>query len=276
MTTEQIRQKVVEKMRSWIGCKESDGSHKKIIDLYNSHKPLARGYAVKYTDAWCATTVSAASIACGLTDIMPTECGCDAMIKLYQNLGRWEENDAYRPSPGDVVFYDWDDNGIGDNRGSSDHVGVVEAVNGNMITVIEGNKSNAVGRRTIAVNGKYIRGYGLPNYASKATKEVTPGKSEGSQLSIDEIARKVIAGEYGNGDKRKAALRAQGYDPAEVQTRVNQLLNGSAAKPAKSVDTIAREVISGKWGNGADRKARLKAAGYDPAAVQTRVNQLLR
>ena len=276
MTTEQIRQKVVEKMRSWIGCKESDGSHKKIIDLYNSHKPLARGYAVKYTDAWCATTVSAASIACGLTDIMPTECGCDAMIKLYQNLGRWEENDAYRPSPGDVVFYDWDDNGIGDNRGSSDHVGVVEAVNGNMITVIEGNKSNAVGRRTIAVNGKYIRGYGLPNYASKATKEETPGKSEGSLLSIDEIARKVIAGEYGNGDKRKAALRSQGYDPAAVQTRVNQLLNGSAAKPAKSVDTIAREVISGKWGNGADRKARLKAAGYDPAAVQTRVNQLLR
>lgn len=38
MTTEQIRQKVVEKMRSWIGCKESDGSHKKIIDLYNSHQ----------------------------------------------------------------------------------------------------------------------------------------------------------------------------------------------------------------------------------------------
>lgn len=169
MTTEQIRQKVVEKMRSWIGCKESDGSHKKIIDLYNSHKPLARGYAVKYTDAWCATTVSAASIACGLTDIMPTECGCDAMIKLYRNLGRWEENDAYRPSPGDVVFYDWDDNGIGDNRGSSDHVGVVDHVSGNTITIIEGNKSNAVGTREIQVNGKYIRGYGLPNYASKAT-----------------------------------------------------------------------------------------------------------
>lgn len=127
--------------------------------------------AVKYTDAWCATTVSAASIACGLTDIMPTECGCDAMIKLYQNLGRWEENDAYRPSPGDVVFYDWDDNGIGDNRGSSDHVGVVDHVSGNTITIIEGNKSNAVGTREIQVNGKYIRGYGLPNYASKATSE---------------------------------------------------------------------------------------------------------
>lgn len=37
--------------RGWIGCKESNGSHKMIIDLYNNHKPLARGYKVKYTDS---------------------------------------------------------------------------------------------------------------------------------------------------------------------------------------------------------------------------------
>lgn len=71
--------------------------------------------------------------------------------------------------PWRCCFYDWDDNGIGDNRGSSDHVGVVDHVSGNTITIIEGNKSNAVGTREIQVNGKYIRGYGLPNYASKAT-----------------------------------------------------------------------------------------------------------
>lgn len=44
----------------------------------------------------------------------------------------------------------------------------------------------------------------------------------------------------------------------------------------KSVDTLAREVISGKWGNGAERKKRLTAAGYDYKAVQKRVNELLR
>lgn len=44
--------KVVAQAEAWIGCKESDGSHKKIIDVYNSHKPLARGYKLKYTDAW--------------------------------------------------------------------------------------------------------------------------------------------------------------------------------------------------------------------------------
>ena len=58
-----------------------------IIDTYNSHKPLARGYAMKYTDAWCATFVSAVSIKCGLTDILPTECSCGEMIALFKKLG---------------------------------------------------------------------------------------------------------------------------------------------------------------------------------------------
>lgn len=180
MTEAQIRNKVVAQMQAWIGCKESDGSHKKIIDTYNGHKPLARTYAVKYTDAWCATTVSAAGIACGLSDIIFPECGCGQMIALYQAAGRWQENDAYRPQAGDVIFYDWDDNGAGDCTGWPEHVGMVEGVSGSTITVIEGNKSNAVGRRYIEVNGKNIRGYGLPNYASKATSSGTTGGSGSS------------------------------------------------------------------------------------------------
>lgn len=43
----------------------------------------------------------------------------------------------------------------------------------------------------------------------------------------------------------------------------------------KSVEEIACEVLQGKWGNGADRKARLKAAGYDYAEVQAKVNTLV-
>lgn len=158
------RQNIVNAAVSYIGCKESDGSHKKIIDLYNSHKPLARGYAVKYTDAWCATFVSAMAIKCGLTAILPTECGCEKMIELFKKLGSWQEDDAYVPQPGDVIFYDWDDSGSGDNRGYSDHVGIVEKVSGSTITIIEGNMSNAVGRRNLKVNARYIRGYGVPKY----------------------------------------------------------------------------------------------------------------
>ena len=45
--------------------------------------------------------------------------------------------------------------------------------------------------------------------------------------------------------------------------------------PKKSIDTIAKEVIDGKWGNGDDRINKLKAAGYDPTAVQKKVNELL-
>lgn len=169
MTEQELRQKVVSIAQSYLGCNEADGSHKKIIDLYNSHKPLARGYAVKYTDAWCSTFASAVAIAAGLTDIIPTECGCEKHIQLFKNLGSWQENDAYVPSPGDYIFYDWDDNGSGDCTGSADHVGIVEKVSGKTITVIEGNYSNSVKRRTITVNGKNIRGYGVPKYSSKAT-----------------------------------------------------------------------------------------------------------
>lgn len=229
MTETQIRQKVVNQAKNWLGCKESDGSHRKIIDLYNSHKPLARSYAVKYTDAWCATFVSATSIACGYTDIMPTECGCGKMIELYQKLGRWEENDAYKPEPGDVVFYDWDDNGVGDNKGASDHVGIVEKVVGTTITIIEGNCSNSVKRREIQVNGRYIRGYGLPAFEKKATKEESSAK-----LSTEEIAKKVINGEYGNGVARKSKLEAEGYNYATVQAKVNEILrSGSTSTPSK-------------------------------------------
>lgn len=158
------RQKFVNMAASFIGCKEADGSHRQIIDIYNGHKPLARGYAVKYTDAWCATFVSAMAIKCGLTDIIPTECGCGQMIQLFQKLGAWQENDAYTPQPGDVIFYDWDDSGAGDNTGWPDHVGIVESVSGSTMKVIEGNMSDAVGRRTMQVNGRYIRGYGLPKF----------------------------------------------------------------------------------------------------------------
>ena len=175
MTEKEIRQKVVSKAKSYLGSKESDGSHKKIIDLYNSHKPLARSYAVKYTDEWCATFVSAVGIALGYTDIMPTECSCTRMIDLYKAKGRWKENDAHVPSPGDIVMYDWQDSGKGDNTGQPDHVGFVVSLNGTTMTIIEGNKGEAVAYRTLNVNGRYIRGYCLPDYASKATKATTGG-----------------------------------------------------------------------------------------------------
>lgn len=170
-----MRQTIVGTAISYLGCKESNGSHRKIIDIYNNHRPLARNYKVKYTDPWCATFVSAMAIQCGMTDIIPTECGCGEMIKLLQKKGSFQENDAHKPEPGDILFYDWGDSGKGDNTGHPDHVGIVEKVSGSTITVIEGNYQNAVKRRTIPVNGVTIRGYGVPKY-----KDVSSGSNTGS------------------------------------------------------------------------------------------------
>ena len=191
MTENQLRAKVVAAAVAWLGCKEADGSHRKIIDVYNAHRPLPRGYAVKYTDAWCATFVSAVAIQADVADILPLECGCGQQITLFQRLGRWQENDAYTPAPGDVIFYDWDDNGVGDCTGAPEHVGIVTAVAGSKMTIIEGNKGNAVAYRTMQVNGKYIRGYGLPDYAGKAAKS-TPG---GSGTANTATSHTVVAGD---------------------------------------------------------------------------------
>ena len=162
--TMSARNRILDLARSWLGKNEADESHKEIIDIYNSHRPLARGYEVKYTDSWCAVFVSALSIACGLTDYMPTECSCGRMIELYQNINKWVEKDNYAPTKGDLIFYDWDDDGNGDNEGWPEHVGIVESVSGGILTVIEGNYSDMVKRRQIEINGKCIRGFATPDY----------------------------------------------------------------------------------------------------------------
>ena len=149
------RTKVIEQARAWIGCNEADGTHKKIIDIYNTQNPRPRGYKVQYTDAWCATFVSAVAVKLGYTSIIPCECSCNYMIQGFKNIGAWVENDAYVPRAGDVIFYDWQDSGDGDNVGSSDHVGYVDSCDGVNIVAVEGNKNNAVERRTLRVNSRF-------------------------------------------------------------------------------------------------------------------------
>lgn len=169
MTETELREKVVSTAKAWYGLKESNGSFKVIIDEYNTIRPLPRGYKLTYKDPWCAGFVSAVAQKCGLTSIIFPECSCPRMIDLYKKAGRWMENDAYVPKIADIIFYDWDDDGKGDDTGEADHVGIVAEISGSTLRVIEGNISDAVGYRRVTVNARYIRGYGLPDYASKAT-----------------------------------------------------------------------------------------------------------
>lgn len=164
-----LRMRVVETAQTYLGCREADGSHKAIIDLYNSHEPLAMDYEVQYTDSWCAAFVSAVAIQCGLTDIIPTECGCERQIGLFQGIGCWEERDDVVPLPGDIIYYDWDEKGLGNSTGWADHVGIVVGTKWPFVKVIEGNKGDRVAYRIIPLNDIHIRGFGQPDYASFAT-----------------------------------------------------------------------------------------------------------
>lgn len=171
MTEAELRQLYVSTAESYLGCKERDGSHEKIIDQYNKIRPLPRGYRVKYTDEWCATYVSSMAYECGLLDIIFAECSCNRMIEHFQNAGRWEERDDYNPKPGDLIMYDWEDTtgSTSDNTGRANHVGIVVKSDGTTMKIIEGNKGQAVAYRTKKVNSSSIRGYCLPDFASKAT-----------------------------------------------------------------------------------------------------------
>ena len=214
---------------------KGESGHKKVLEVYNAQKPLPQGYKVKMTDAWCATTVSAVFLMNGYNGF--SECSCPRMVEMAKKAGLWNENDAYTPKLGDVVLYDWQDSGKGDNTGTPDHVGIIISVDRDTFTVREGNKNKSIGNRVMNVNGKYIRGFILPPYEAE-TSPKTDEKAKGDK-SIEEVAKAVIKGEYGTGNARKKKLEAEGYDYYKVQDEVNRLLKAdSEVYTVKSGDTL--------------------------------------
>lgn len=163
-----LRLEMVSTAESWLGTLEGYADHEELMQLYNSHEPLAQGYEMTLEDNWCAAFGSVVAIQCGNTDIIPTECGCERQIGLWQKLDRWEENDNYVPLPGDYIYYAWDEAWpFGDCTGWADHVGIVVGTAGPFIKVIEGNYGDQVAYRTILIGNYQIRGFGLPDYSSK-------------------------------------------------------------------------------------------------------------
>ena len=252
MTEREARNKIVGIFTGWAGKKESDGSHQSIIDIYNGHLPLARGYKVKYTDAWCATAASAAAIAAGYTDIIPVECSCEKMIALAKAMGIWVENDAYVPDSGDYILYDWQDNGIGDCTGAADHIGMVVAVSGK-IRVVEGNINDSVDYREIAINGRYIRGFITPNYAAKADgiPAQAPAASDGGASASAPADNAAIIWAFfrdkGLNDFAIAGLMGNlhaesALNPRNLQNSYEKKLNMSDAEYTAAVD-------AGTYGN---------------------------
>ena len=206
MTEQELRKKYIDCAKSYYGAMKGGKQHFEIVDTYNSYTPHPRNYVLTVNDAWCAAFVSTVSILCKMTDIIPVECSCSEQIKAWKNMGRWQEADDYRPSVGDILYYDWQDGNdyaTKDNKNSPDHVGIVVWVNGADILVIEGNKGNSsvVGYREMNINGKYIRGYGLPDYASKLTVD-----ERENSASVCTIQVPILR--YGSKNKAVCSLQA--------------------------------------------------------------------
>lgn len=111
-------------------------------------------------------------------------------------------------------------------------------------------------------------------YFGVSDADIAKYTGEKPKKSVSEIAKEVLEGKWGNGADRKKKLTEAGYDYSKVQAEVNKLVNGTTVPAKKSNEEIAKEVIAGKWGNGADRKKRLTAAGYNYSAIQKVVNKL--
>ena len=170
----QLREQVVATASKWVGTPEGSDGHRQILEIYNSHTPLAQNYQVTETDNWCSAFVSAVAIECSLTEVIPTECGCERQTGLWKDMGGWQESDNYLPLPGDFIYYAWDEAwNFDDCTGWADHVGIVAGTAGPFIRVIEGNWSDQVSVRILLRGHPEIRGYGLPDYQTAAQNSNT-------------------------------------------------------------------------------------------------------
>lgn len=233
MTEKQLRTNVVEAAQNWGPIQRGDSKHKEMLAVYNNYTPLPRGYKVQVKDAYCATFASACWIKAKVDSVTVLECSVPKMVDLAKAKGIWVEDDKFTPKPGDGVVYDWEDGAnyaATDNQAYPDHVGIVEKVENGYIHVIEGNKSGgAAGRRKLAVNGRYIRGFVTPAFYKISEPEKT----------VTELAKEVIAGLWSVWPFRKAKLTAAGFDYDAVQAEVNRLLRTCVTYKVKKGDTLS-------------------------------------
>lgn len=108
---------------------------------------------------WCACFVSWAADQCGYIDaeIVPKFAAVSQGIRWFEDRGQWQDA-TYTPAPGDIIFFDWEQDA------SPDHVGIVVSVENGMINTVEGNSGDECRRRSYFVSDSRIYGFGVPKY----------------------------------------------------------------------------------------------------------------
>lgn len=230
---------ILDTARTWIGYSEANGKHKQIIAVYNSHKPLARGYTVQPNDSWCDTFVSAVFIKAGAVGLIGgTECGVEEHIKIFKSAGIWIEDGTITPKQGDIICYNWNDS-TQPNNGYADHIGIVEKVSAGQITAIEGNYKDSVGRRVIPVGWGYIRGYARPRYAAE-TQQNKANAAEPQKKVYHVQAATFTDKKYA--DQLVLKLKAYGIDSYTYQKSGYWLVQAGAFASKANADAMLKRL----------------------------------
>jgi GH25 family lysozyme M1 (1,4-beta-N-acetylmuramidase) len=231
---------------------------------------------------WCAFAISAIMKDCGFIGKYTNGVNSYASDEGRNGDGKygiWFLKGAMSVKAGDLIMFRY--SGLSPiDKYSASHIGIVEKVDGNTITTLEGNvegsndnwsNTSKFKRKTRYLSDGSVHSFFRPYWNDNSD---TKNYISDNKKTVKELAKEVIAGKWDSGDNRKNKLMQAGYDYNEVQKEVNKQLLGET-KQLKSTDEIAREVISGKWGVGDERKAKLTAAGYNYSTIQNRVNYIL-
>ena len=157
------RDRVLAAAAAMVGVKGGSAEHQRLVNDYNSVRPLPVGYAVKNTDDWCDIFTTVIFQREGLSDLIGRECGVERHIHIFKRLGIWNEDGNSTPSAGDIITFNWDKD-TQQNDGWADHIGIVEKVKNGIIHTIEGNSNNVVKRNTYRIGHGNIRGFATPRY----------------------------------------------------------------------------------------------------------------
>ena len=114
---------------------------------------------------WCACFVSWCANQCGYIEagVIPKFSGCEWGVYWFRQHDQWAGRNI-TPTPGMIIFFDWEDEEGGGLDGSADHVGIVEKVENGRVYTIEGNTADSCRERSYPLDHFEILGYGLPAY----------------------------------------------------------------------------------------------------------------